>query len=123
MLLPCTKHKLTSINKQLVLVIYHVFCADKAKKEMKKLNVGEMVDGDIVVTDCKLRWESWEDVNPTQNLILSQDLFDPGLGQLFFQNLFWEISLSDCGIHESCVANIVDMQCPVKRGKPAKVLH
>lgn len=50
MMLACTKQRLTSINKQLVLLIYHVFCADKAKKEMKKPNVGEMVDGETMAS-------------------------------------------------------------------------
>lgn len=39
------KEKLTSINKQLALLIYHAFCADKAKQEMKKPNASEMEDG------------------------------------------------------------------------------
>lgn len=44
-LLACAKQKLTPINKQLVLLIHHAFCAEKAKKDMKQANVGEMVDG------------------------------------------------------------------------------
>lgn len=34
-LIVCMKQKLTSIKKQLVLLIYHEFCANRAKMEMK----------------------------------------------------------------------------------------
>lgn len=66
-LLACTKHKLTSINKQLVLLIYHAVCAGKAKKDMKQTNVGEMVDGETLSSPTANSAERAEGSEPKPN--------------------------------------------------------